>query len=76
MDIKAEVAQFFVEWDNERLTEFEVGYHTAMFLQSHFDRTKLHPAWGFTPELALEAQLHEYCREVFEWSDPREGEDA
>lgn len=76
MDFKAVVSQFFLGWAKPELTMFQAGYHTGVFLKDYLDMDKLGPDWGYTTELALEAQLVEYCREVFEYSDPREGESA
>lgn len=55
------------------LTVPEVTQHANTFTDQYFDPKKLGGVWGYTPELALTAQLDEYCRENFGWTHPNEG---
>lgn len=68
------VRMFFSEWDKPELDDTDVDAHTGVFMLAHFDHKKLGGAYGYTPEKALRSQLLEYCREAFDYSDPREGE--
>lgn len=68
-----QVTNFFLEWSAPELTDFEAGYHTAMFMETHLNTRKLDSRYGFTSIEALKSQLQEYCRQEFGWEDEREG---
>lgn len=69
-----QVTNFFLEWSAPELTEFEAGYHTAMFLEKYLDLTKLGLRWGYTHADALRYQLLGYAEDVFGFEDSRIGE--
>lgn len=55
------------------LTKEEVEHHEHAFVYQYFNPDKLDKRYGYSQELALTAQLDEYCRENFGWTHPNEG---
>lgn len=55
------------------LTVPEVTHHANTFTDQYFDPDKLDSRYGYSQELALTAQLDEYCRENFGWEHQNEG---
>lgn len=69
-----QVTNFFLEWSAPELTDFEAGYHTAMFMENYLNTRKLDSRYGFTSIEALRFQLLSYVEYVFDYVDPRIGE--
>lgn len=74
LDVAEQTTNFFLEWLAPELTDWEAGYHTGVFLERHFDSKKLDSRYGYTSSEALRFQLLSYCEEVFDYTDPRQGE--
>lgn len=62
-----------VEADEPDLSAKEAAIHTAKFMESHYDQTKLDSRYGYTPEEALRFQVEDYLEDTFGIEDERRG---
>lgn len=47
------------------LSEVETAHAVVDFMKNHYRQERLGSAWGYTPELALQAQVEQYLEDTF-----------
>lgn len=73
INIEDAVHDFFCTWEEPWLEPEEIDRHTYEFMNTHYDPLRMTKDYGYNFDEALKFQLQEYCREVFDWTDEREG---